>query len=598
MNFTLRILGGLLFLGSLPLFAFELRYESGFPKVISFEKSAERRSEKEAIEELIHREFSDLRGLNWQLAKRQEDDTHVHLTFDLYHDKYPVFYQSLKLHYHREGYIDYLTSTLKKSFHPPEIPKRSHWDGLKDELTAVLWGGRVFSGNSIGQLGIWFDEPSSEIEWAYRIEANPNTEDLVKKGLVSIRNPKLLIEEKIIRHFWEEERASLQLKVFPRFPPTKIEPTVSTQSTSNLLNEVAWVQYNQNVGTGVLYRNVGENTVGLSEVEAASSYQVNCDGSSNACANQKVDSGNVFYHVTNYRNWLNGKSESLGSSLSFPYDPIRVIVNFMAKAIGKESALTQSNNAAYIGGTCDESQSINHCLVFLKPASDYKSLAREAMVVAHEYQHYVTDMISGINFIGSSGNFSVGDVIHEGYSDYFSASYVTESSGTSTDVLGEYSFPVNSGLRRDLTEKKVLDNDELYSSPHAPGWVWASALWELRGLIGTSFTDNIALKSLYYVSTIPGFVDTVEALIQADRVLYSGVHESTIRRLFLDERKFIGTLSGVFQDSEKKIVKMGFQGCAAISSRQNEKSWVLTLIAIVIWIGMTFGLGRLIRREA
>ncbi|NBX82948.1 hypothetical protein EBQ90_07665, partial [bacterium] len=214
-----------------------------------------------------------------------------------------------------------------------------------------------------------------------------------------------------------------------------------------------------------------------------------------------------------------------------------------------------------------------------------------AMVIAHEYQHYVTDMIAGIEFSGSD-TLTVGDVIHEGYSDYFGASYtVKENTDSSLTTIGAYAFQNCSNLKRDLSTKPVFDNTTQYSSGHRPGLVWASGLWELRALLGADATDALALKSLYFVSSRPGFIDTVEALVQADRSLYGGAHEARIRTLFYDERKFVGSLSGAFQDSEKKIVKVGFQGCSSVPNR-SERSGMATTLLLLTWLGLTLWAGR------
>jgi len=380
---------------------------------------------------------------------------------------------------------------------------------------------------------------------------------------------------------------------------------VSSDEAGKLKNNFVYVRYNR---PDVQDYDVG-STQGIPlEEEDDDNYANLCTGINYTCRNQKVDSGNVYYHLTSFRTWLDAKAASLGSQLSFPYDPIPVFVNFMAKAIQKcrktdtqyVDKTEQSNNAAYIAGPCDDSGTVNRCLVFLRygtvsPCGNGDpggSFAREALIIAHEYQHYVTDMITGIEF-GAANQLRVGDIIHEGYSDYFGASYASHNSAQDIHTVGQYAFSDKYfEEQRDLIKEGVIFSDSTaYSNPHTPGWVWASALWELRDTLEATTVDLIALKSLFYLSTTPGFIDSVEALVQADRSLNGGVNEKTIRTLLFDERKFLGSLTGAFQDEDKKILKVGFQGCANVNPGNAETGFP-TIGIFLLWLISTVWGGR------
>jgi len=585
--FTPRTFLVVLFFFSIVGFSLELRFDSGLPKAVSFDSSGNRLSEFDAVEKVIEEEFGNLKGLEWKLSKRQEDSSHVHLTYDLVFQGYPVFFQHLKIHYNKNGYVDYLTNTLRGRIEIPVLPNRHSWEEKKNEAAAILFGRTQFSGISKGTLGVWFDEDQTKAEWAFDVEAVPRGPEMVKRGVVSVGNPRLLQEVKVIRH-WEEpedERATVDLKVFIPFPTGASggsigKNSVSTDETAKIKNEFVYVRYDR--PPGMNYSDV-DSTKGITlNTNDDAMYANLCTEYDNTCRNQKVDSGNVYYHLTKYRQWLENQAASFGSTLSLAFDPLPVFVNFMAKSISKCNSsdtqyidkTKQSNNAAYIGGTCDSSGTINRCLVFLRYGTDFPcgqtpttldpggSVAREALIVAHEYQHYVTDMITGIEF-GAASKARVGDVLHEGYSDYFGASYASQSSRQEAHIVGEYAFKADyKSFQRDLSQKKVLGDPAADSDPHLSGLVWASALWELRDSLGDSMVDRIALKSLFYLSTTPGFIDSVEALVQADKTITGGANENRIRTLLFDERKFLGSLTGAFQDEDKKILKVGFQGCA------------------------------------
>lgn len=584
----------------------DLRFDSGFPKAVSYERLLPSLTEWQAVEKIMEDEFGGLRNLDWKLIKRQEDSTHIHLTYDLFYQDHPVFFQHLKIHFNKLGYVDYLTSTLQRTIDVPMLPSRSSWEEQKETALAILFGRQTFSGFSKGRLGIWLDENQEWAEWAFEVEGVPEGSEMLKRGVVSIEKARLLEEKQVMRHWGD--RAEVNLLVFTPYPQDLTggkDETVQkffSETANTLKNDYCHVRYDSS--DNGQHFDVG-STANLAYDPRGADYQRNCPGN---CPNQKVDSGNVFYHVTEFRNWLNSRALVLGSTLKFPYDPLPVFVNFMAKKLNQKcpngttlSKSKQSNNAAYIGGPCDDSGSVDHCLVFLRYGDDAPcytnakdepggSIPRESLIVAHEYQHYVTDMLTGIEF-GGANQIRVGDVIHEGYSDYFGASY------SNVDIVGKYAFSTGfKDSQRDLKSTKSFDQSALYESPHEPGLVWASSLWELRNLLGSVKVDLLALKSLFYLSTNPGFIDSVEALVQADKSLNGGANETRIRTLFFDERKFLGSLTGAFQDDEKKIVKLGFQGCANVENTQSDSAFPAVTV-FLIWLASTLWFGKHLWRK-
>lgn len=51
---------------------------------------------------------------------------------------YPIFYQHLRVHYNKAGYVDYLTSTLRKSVEIPVMPLRTSWEEKMKRLRFFL----------------------------------------------------------------------------------------------------------------------------------------------------------------------------------------------------------------------------------------------------------------------------------------------------------------------------------------------------------------------------------------------------------------------------------------------------------------------------
>lgn len=603
-------------------FAAEIRFDSGFPKLISEKIVTRSLNTSDAISEFLENEFSRISPFEWKISKRQEDETHIHFTFDLVFENHPVFFQHLKIHWNKEGFIDYVTNTLRKAISVPNRPQRVSWEELKDSLTQALYKKTRFEGTAKGTLGLWLNEDQSQAFWAFDIQAVPGRGGVLKRGIVSVETRELLEEKKIMRHW--EGRPNEIVKAFPSLPRTKnsippnedkynfsdAEPmTVVVREAGILKDTVSWVRFDR--PNGMNYTDIGSTNSINFTVPEEDTYSADCTATIGTCSNQKLDGGNVFYHLKRYRSWLDDQAETFNATLQFAYDPIPSLVNFMGFSIQEDSegnpvsATSQSNNAAYIGTRCASDGSMERCLVFLRPRAspcelggdnkNWFSLAREALVIAHEYQHYVTDMISGIEF-GSVGGITVADVLHEGYSDYLGASYVTwnDSGKTDTYVIGAYGFQHCENLKRNLSSNSVFNPDFAYVSPHRPGLVWASGLWELRSSLGPSTVDQIALKSLYFLSTSPGFIDSIEALIQADRSITGGLNETRIRTLFYDERKFIGSLTGAFQDGDKKILKVGFQGCANVEQAENPSSKV-SYAVLLLWLLGTLALPKMRR---
>lgn len=227
-------------------------------------------------------------------------------------------------------------------------------------------------------------------------------------------------------------------------------------------------------------------------------------------------------------------------------------------------------------------------------ATTFFHTAREAVVAVHEYQHYVTDQIAGL--IAGQSVRTVGDALHEGYSDYMAASHISETAARTVTKVGEYVFQqcddANPAIIRDIGTIKVYDPDNLESAPHVYGWSFASGLWKLRTQLGREAADLLALKSLFLLPVEPGFMDAVEAVVQADKTLFAGANVATIRQIFYNEVHFLGGQTGQFRDVDKAILEVGLHSCASAPYRRHPATaWVLFGV-LGLWLGVTTLLGR------
>jgi len=114
-------------------------------------------------------------------------------------------------------------------------------------------------------------------------------------------------------------------------------------------------------------------------------------------------------------------------------------------------------------------------VVFFAQGGVCANMARIASVVVHEYGHGITDF--------QYRPFSPSDAMHEGFSDYTSATLLNDPR------IGVGFFGPGSVLR-------TVDNTRRYpedvtQDPHATGLIIAGALWDVRKVLGAQTTDYL-----------------------------------------------------------------------------------------------------------
>ncbi|MFC2085725.1 T9SS type A sorting domain-containing protein [Bacteroidota bacterium] len=165
--------------------------------------------------------------------------------------------------------------------------------------------------------------------------------------------------------------------------------------------------------------------------------------------------------------------------------------------------------------------------------------AEDAFVIWHEYAHALLNA----NVPEFTSTFE-GRAIHEGWSDYWAASYQRALYESGALPAGDWrrlfrwdgNNPPWTG--RQLPEFKRYPDDLTGSSPHSDGLVLASALMGVWDLLGRNLTDQLNLQSHYYLTNKATMPDLAEAFIQADIDLYGGEHAAEIIGVFA-ERGFV-----------------------------------------------------------
>ncbi|MDX1429475.1 MAG: hypothetical protein R3282_04260, partial [Rhodothermales bacterium] len=173
----------------------------------------------------------------------------------------------------------------------------------------------------------------------------------------------------------------------------------------------------------------------------------------------------------------------------------------------------------------------------------------------HEYAHALLEAgSSGLSIDGE------GQAFHEGWADYWAGSYMRfladSQTGKRTDWQNVFRWDSGDGQiwpGRSLTRTGRYPDDTTCDDPndangdgcviHSDGLLWATTLMEIYTDVGKTVMDRLALQSHAYLSAPMTFVDAAEALVQADRDLYGGIHTSVLiqglsNRGFLDASNF------------------------------------------------------------
>lgn len=161
--------------------------------------------------------------------------------------------------------------------------------------------------------------------------------------------------------------------------------------------------------------------------------------------------------------------------------------------------------------------------------------AEDATVIWHEYLHaLLEDAAPGL--LGTSE----GRALHEGWADYWAASYVRGlvEAGRVRRTDWDFLFRWDSGdgtiwdgrriaFAGRYPEDTHCDQEDTPRAPcniYADGLLWATVLMEIQDVLGKFVTDRLAMAAALYLSPPATFRDAAHALLQADMDYYNGVH--------------------------------------------------------------------------
>ncbi len=168
--------------------------------------------------------------------------------------------------------------------------------------------------------------------------------------------------------------------------------------------------------------------------------------------------------------------------------------------------------------------------------------AEDAHVIWHEYGHALLEWSAPGLLSGDEGK-----ALHEGWADYWAASYarslVEESAVQRSDWRTLFNWDSGDGSiwpgREMVSSGKYPDDifcDEggFQCDIYNDGVLWASTLMQVYDAFGRTITDRLSLASHSYLLHPVTFRDAAEAIIQADADIYNGEHVDFLIQTFND----------------------------------------------------------------
>ncbi|MBZ0178741.1 MAG: T9SS type A sorting domain-containing protein [Melioribacteraceae bacterium] len=229
-------------------------------------------------------------------------------------------------------------------------------------------------------------------------------------------------------------------------------------------------------------------------------------------SNIHFDEGNSYYHVTKFAYDL--FYDTLDYSDLYQ-NPISININ---TGIGASYSPLSHAMTLAIGDTTSP-----------ELGTYYRNAARKNDVMYHEYVHAV------LWDAGFVYNTDESKARHEGYADYFTASF------TDDPEIGEW-FAYDAAFMRTCSNShstfnygnwnNISYNDAYNLTQHKNGMIWSGALWYLRYYLGEIIANDIIFNGFLLDTNQLDFEEAVDCMISYDNTVYSGSHVSTIESVF------------------------------------------------------------------
>ncbi|CAN5468679.1 hypothetical protein BH11ARM1_BH11ARM1_04010 [soil metagenome] len=179
-------------------------------------------------------------------------------------------------------------------------------------------------------------------------------------------------------------------------------------------------------------------------------------------------------------------------------------------------------------------------------------------IIYHEYGHHLTRHTA--DFLANSlrpadAQSNRKTSLDEGYCDYLAATLME------TPHIWALHHPHSdlTNHQRSLSSSRTMSDFDGGADEHRNGTIWASALWQLRSVVGKQVCDRLVFKSLILIGKTEPFLTkcgavtrarepfavALAALLNADQELYSGLNRKVIRSVFEQREICAGLEAGM-----------------------------------------------------
>lgn len=173
--------------------------------------------------------------------------------------------------------------------------------------------------------------------------------------------------------------------------------------------------------------------------------------------------------------------------------------------------------------------------------------AEDADVIWHEHAHAIIFAIVPGWGGGESG------ALGEGIADYWAASCSRAAGGWPVSGY-HYQWLFNWDGHNPFWAGRILNDSRTYPfgplPMHSAGQIVSAALMGIQDDLGRTLTDRLVIAALYYLGAGAMAQDFSEAMIEADRALYGGIHLATLVhwlgtvKHFIDPAPYLSAATG------------------------------------------------------
>ncbi len=245
----------------------------------------------------------------------------------------------------------------------------------------------------------------------------------------------------------------------------------------------------------------------------------------------RFNEANVYYHLNEFRNWFN-------NNVASPYVGQVFVDTNDPTAPGSANYNPGAHRITL--GLQNDNQLVYNYLTQSYVSKTVYDLNRANQTISHEYTHAI---ISSVSSLGTG--YSEAGAIDEGVADYYTAAW------SGRTLKGQYAYQEFSarstypGWQRSVTNPQINDYNDYtntqhplwfrgrdFQDPHMGGEFFSSILWDVRGVLSSSYADDLVLSTLQLLSSDATFGDFLLGMLQVDYVETSGSYINTIEYQF------------------------------------------------------------------